>query len=318
MASHLTFQERELLYRMNKTGKSQAEIADVLDRDRSTVWRELSRNTGGRGYRPQQAQRLAEERRKTCRQPRKMSHSKLKQYVTDKLKKKWSPEQITGRIQQDLPRQALCRVSYQTIYNWLETDGATLREHLRRGYRRSVPETRGQLKDCAPIGGRPKSVDAKCRYGDWEGDTVVSPGRRSGIVTMVERKSKYVRVRKTTSLKSVDTLRAACCSLKDLPEALLRTITLDNGKEFAEHKRLTDRLGTDVYFAQPYASWQRGLNENTNGLLRQFFPKGTDFSRISRRQVARAEQLLNERPRKCLGYRTPSEIFNKKCVAIKV
>ncbi len=113
-------------------------------------------------------------------------------------------------------------------------------------------------------------------------------------------------------------MRAACCSLKDLPEGLLRTITLDNGKEFAEHHRLTDNLGTDVYFAQPYASWQRGLNENTNGLLRQFFPKGTDFARISRRQVARAEQLLNERPRKSLGYRTPSEIFDKKCVAIKV
>ncbi len=118
-------------------------------------------------------------------------------------------------------------------------------------------------------------------------------------------------------------MRAAYCSLKDLPEELLRTITLDNGKApsletRAEHQRLTNTLGTDVYFAQPYASWQRGLNENTNGLLRQFFPKGTDFSRISRRQVARAEQLLNERPRKTLGYRTPSEVFNKKCVAIKV
>lgn len=318
MASHLTFQEREVLYRMNKAKKSQTEIADALGRDRSTIWRELRRNTGGRSYRPQQAQRLAEERRQACRQPRKMSHLDLKQYVTEKLKKKWSPEQIAGRIRRDLPRQAACHVSYQTIYNWLETDGAGLREHLRRGHRRRVPETRGQLKDCASIAGRPKSVDAKRHYGDWEGDTVVSPGRRSGIVTLVERKSQYLRVRKTKSLKSVDTMRTACRSLQDLPKELLRTLTLDNGKEFAEHQRLTDRLGLEVYFARPYASWQRGLNENTNGLLRQFFPKGTDFARMGRRQVARAEQLLNERPRKTLGYKTPTEVFAKKCAAIKV
>ena len=172
MASHLTFQEREILYRMNKAAKSQAEIAEVLGRDRSTVWRELNRNTGGRGYRPQQAQRLADERREACRQPTKMSHLELKKYVTGKLKKKWSPEQIAGRLHKDLPRKTDCRVSYQTIYNWLETDAPELREHLRRGTRRSTPETRGQLKDCVSIGGRPKSVDAKRRYGDWEGDTV--------------------------------------------------------------------------------------------------------------------------------------------------
>lgn len=318
MASHLTFQEREILYRMRKAGKPKGEIAEALGRDRSTIYRELERNTGGRGYRPKQAQRLADERRYACRRPTKMSNPELKKYVVAGLKKKWSPEQIAGRIRKDLPRKTHCRLSYQTIYNWLVDDGTELREHLRRGYRRSRPETRGQLKDCVSIQGRPKAVDSKRRYGDWEGDTVVSPGRRSGIVTMVERKSKYLRVRKTTSLKSADTMRAACCGLKDLPEKLLRTMTLDNGKEFAEHERLTQRLGTSVYFADPYASWQRGLNENTNGLLRQFFPKGTDFSRISRHQVARAEQSLNDRPRKILGYRTPDEVFNKKLVAIEV
>ncbi len=318
MASHLTFQEREILYRMKRAKKPFSEIAEALGRDRSTIYRELNRNSGGRGYRPQQAQRLAEERREACRQPTKLSNPELKKYVTNGLKKKWSPEQIAGRVHKDLPRKKQHRVSYQTIYNWLETDAPELRKHLRRGTRRTKPETRGQLKDCVSIAGRPKVVDSKRRYGDWEGDTVVSPGRRSGVTTMVERKSQYLRVRKTTSLKSTDTMRAVNCSLKDLPEELLRTITLDNGKEFAEHHRLTEKLGTDVYFAQPYASYQRGLNENTNGLLRQFFPKGTDFARISRHQVARAEKLLNERPRKSLGYRTPDEIFNKKCAAIKV
>ena len=153
--------------------------------------------------------------------------------------------------------------------------------------------------------------------GDWEGDTVVSPGRRSAVVTMVERKSKYLRVRKTASLKSAKSMSAVCRGMRDLPEGLLRTMTLDNGKEFAQHERLAQKLGLDVYFARPYASWQRGLNENTNGLLRQFFPKGTDFARISYRQVARAERLLNERPRKNLGYKTPCEILARKCGAIE-
>lgn len=318
MASHFTLQERETLYRMKNARKAVGEIAEALGRDRSTIYREVKRNTGGRGYRPKQAQCFAEERREACRRPSKLSHPVIRSYVIEHIKKKWSPEQIAGRLPKDLPRQKQCRVSYQTIYNWLRTDGVEFRKHLRRGTRRSQPETRGQLKDCRTIAGRPQVVNSKRRYGDWEGDTIVSPGRRSGLTTMVERKSQYLRVRKTKSLKTSDTMRAANSSLKDLPDELLRTITLDNGKEFAEHRRLTDRLGADVYFAQPYASYQRGLNENTNGLLRQFFPKGTDFARISRHQVTRAEHLLNDRPRKSLGYRTPSEVFNKKRAAIKV
>jgi IS30 family transposase len=135
---------------------------------------------------------------------------------------------------------------------------------------------------------------------------------------MVERQTQDLRVRKTASLKSAPTMRAACRGLRDLPKSLRRTMTLDDGKEFTEHRRLKERLGLDVYFAQPYASWQRGLNENTNGLLRQFFPKGTDFARISQRQVARVEKLLNERPRKSLDYRTPNEFIRKKLVAIGV
>jgi IS30 family transposase len=311
MAKHLTFIERGILYRMKRAERPISEIAETLGRHRSTIYRELDRNTGQRGYRPRQAQRLADERREACRRPAKLSHPPLEKYVTEKLEKKWSPEQIAGRISQDLPRQQDCRLCDQTIYNWLVDDAPQLREHLRRGYRRTQPETRGQLKDCVSIAGRPQIVNSKRRYGDWEGDTVVSPGRRSGIVTMVERKSQYLRMRKTNSLKSADTMRSACRGLKDLPVSLRRTMTLDNGKEFAEHHRLTDKLGTDVYFADPYASWQRGLNENTNGLLRQFFPKGTDFSRVSHNELARVERLLNERPRKSLGYKTPDEVFGK-------
>lgn len=316
MSNHLTFQEREVLYRLIKAKRTKAEIATALGRDRSTIYRELQRNTGGRGYRPKQAQRKADQRRLRCRRKTKMSNPKLKKYVTAALKKKWSPDEIAGRSRQAFPRQPDCHVSHQTIYTWLASESPELRMHLRRGYRRSQPETRGKLAGCVSIKGRPKAVDSKRRYGDWEGDTVVSPGRRSAVVTMVERKSKYLRVRKTASLKSAKTMSAVCRGMRDLPESLLRTMTLDNGKEFAQHERLADKLGLDVYFARPYASWQRGLNENTNGLLRQFFPKGTDFARISHRQVARAEKLLNERPRKGLGYKTPCEILARKCAAI--
>jgi transposase, IS30 family len=318
MASHFTLRERQILYRLNQEDRSKTEIAAILGRDRSTIYRELKRNTGGRGYRPKQAQQKADQRRLACGGEPKMNDPQLKRYVIRALKKKWSPDQIAGRAVQDFPPAASRPVSRQTIYNWLSEEGRDLRVHLRRGRRRSQPETRGRIPNCVRIGGRPQVVAAKRRYGDWEGDTVVSPGRRSGLVTMVERKTQYLRVRKTASLKSAPTMQAACRGLRDLPQSLRRTMTLDNGKEFTEHPRLNERLGLDVYFAQPYASWQRGLNENTNGLLRQFFPKGTDFARISHRQVARAETLLNERPRKSLRYRTPNEVFHKKLVAIGV
>lgn len=314
MAKHLTLEERGVVYRMRKRGETNAEIARTLGRHRSTIGREVRRNTGGRGYRQQQAQCLAEARRERCRRTKKLAHAALRKYVTKALKHEWSPDEIAGRSKRDHPRDRACQVSHQTIYNWLRDEAPQLRTHLRRGHRRRQPETRGKLTDCVSVKDRPKIVDSKRRYGDWEGDTVVSPGRRSGLVTMVDRKSKYLLVRKTCSLKSADTMQAMCRGMRDLPESLRHTMTLDNGKEFALHKRLTDKLGLNVYFAQPYASWQRGLNENTNGLLRQYFPKGTDFSRISHRAVARVQKLLNDRPRKSLGYKTPAEVLaNKLC-----
>ncbi len=174
------------------------------------------------------------------------------------------------------------------------------------------PEKRGKLTDCVGIQGRPPVINRRCRYGDWEGDTIVGKGRRSALVTMVERKSGYTRIGKASDMKSPTTMRVTRRRMKDLPKSLRRSVTLDNGKEFAEHHKLTDQLGMDVYFAKPYCSWQRGTNENTNGLIRQYFPKGTDFSRISHQAVARVEKLLNERPRRRLDYRTPAEVLAKR------
>jgi IS30 family transposase len=281
-----------------------------MGRDRSTIYRELNRNSGQRGYRPQQAQRLAEERRLASRRPHKLDDPDVHTYVQEKLELSWSPEQVSGRCRRDFPRQPSCWLSRQTIYNWISDRATQWQAWLRRGGR--PPERRGKLTDCVRIDGRPNVINRRRRFGDWEGDTIVGKGRKSALVTLVERKSGYTRVGRADDLTARTTRRVVGRRMKDLPASLRRSVTFDNGKEFAEHRRLAQALGWEVYFALPYRSWQRGTNENTNGLLRQFFPKGTDFSRISHHTVARAEKLLNERPRKRLDYRTPAEVLAKR------
>lgn len=307
MASHLTFEERRFLYQLNRKGVAKVEIAALMERDRSTIYRELQRNTGARGYRPKQAQSLAESRRVSCRRPCKMDHPNVHQYVEDKLTKFWSPDQIAAHGQREFARRPECQLSRQTIYNWINNRARQWLALLRRGGRPA--EKRGRLTDCVRIDGRPDVINRRDRFGDWEGDTIVGKGRRSALVTLVERKSGYARIGRVDDLKAATTARASQRRMKDLPASLRRSVTFDNGKEFADHRRLTRTLGLEVYFALPYKSWQRGTNENTNGLLRQFFPKGTDFTRISHQEVARVEQLLNERPRRRLDYRTPTEVL---------
>jgi transposase, IS30 family len=310
MASHLTFEERGFLYRSRKKGKSNTEIAELMGRHPSTIGRELKRNAGQRGYRPKQAQRLAEERRLASRRPHKMDDAQVHQYVEERLEKLWSPDQIAERAQDDFPRTPARWLSRQTIYDWINQHAPDWHSLLRRGGR--PPEKRGKLTDCVRIDGRPDVINRRRRYGDWEGDTIVGKGRRSALVTLVERKTGYARIGRVDSMKSDMTMRVAKRRMKDLPPSLRRSVTFDNGKEFAEHQKLTRSLGLDVYFTDAYASWQRGTNENTNGLLRQYFPKGTDFTQVSHREVARVEQLINERPRRRLDYRSPAEILAKR------
>jgi transposase, IS30 family len=310
MASHLTFEERGFLYRSKKKGKSKTEIAELMGRHPSTIGRELKRNAGQRGYRPKQAQRLAEERRLASRRPHKMDDAQVHQYVEERLEKLWSPDQIAERVRDDFPRTPARWLSRQTIYDWINRHAPNWHSLLRRGGR--PPEKRGKLTDCVRIDGRPDVINRRRRYGDWEGDTIVGKGRRSALVTLVERKTGYARIGRVDSMKSDMTMRAAKRRMKDLPPSLRRSVTFDNGKEFAEHQKLTRSLGLDVYFTDAYASWQRGTNENTNGLLRQYFPKGTDFTQVSHREVARVEQLINERPRRRLDYRSPAELLAKR------
>ncbi len=312
MAHHFTLEEREILHGLLKKEISKEKIAEIMQRHISTIYREIKRNSGLRGYRPKQAQRKAEQRRLKSRRLCKMADTRIYTYVTEKLEKRWSPDQIAGRARLDFPRYSDRWISRQTIYNWIRSHNPRWRRMLRLCGRRRCRDQRGQLKECVRIEGRPKIIDSRRRFGDWEGDTVVGKGHRSAVVTMVERKSGYAKIGKLKCRHSVPTILSAAQRLSRLPKHLRRSITLDNGKEFSQHKRLTARTGIAVYFAKPYAAWQRGTNENTNGLLRQFFPKGTDFTRISHYEVARVENLLNKRPRRRLGYRTPSGVLAPK------
>ena len=223
--------------------------------------------------------------------------------------KRWSPEQIAGRLLREHRRE----LSHMTIYRWIEADED--REHwqsfLRRGRRRKEPDGRGKLPARAEIAGRPDVVDERSRFGDWEGDTVVSKQRRGGLVTLVERKSGFARVGLVRRLRSRNVSRAIGRLARELPGGLRHTLTLDNGKEFAGHRTISRRTSLAIYFARPYHAWERGRNEHFNGLVRQFFPKGTDFTRIGASEVQHVLNQLNDRPRKRLGYRTPREVLGQ-------
>jgi transposase, IS30 family len=239
-----------------------------------------------------------------------MADPEVHQYVQDGLEDYWSPDQIAGRVRRDFPRAPALWLSRQTIYDWINNQAPHWQKLLRRGGR--PPEKRGKLTDCVRIDGRPDVINKRRRYGDWEGDTIIGHGRHSALLTLVERKSGYTRIGRLDSMKSDTTMHVAKKRMKDLPPSLRRSMTFDNGKEFAEHPKLTNGLELEVYFTDTYASWQRGTNENTNGLLRQYFPKGTDFTQVNHRAVTRVEQALNERPRRRLGYRTPAEILDSR------
>jgi IS30 family transposase len=295
--------------------RPKTEIAERLGVHRSTVYEELKRNTGPAGYRPEEAQQRTDARRWVNRR-RKMDDVQTGSYVRERLEDRWSPDQIAGRSQLDFPRDPRHHVSRQTIYNWVDHERRfgrrRWRDCLRFGKpRRRRPKNDGRLPGAVSIEGRPRVVDLRRRFGDWEGDTIVGRGRRGGLASLVERKSGFTLLRRVDDL-CADTVREALeCKLAPLPQPLRRTATFDNGKEFAEHERLAEAVGMKMYFAKPYSAWQRGTNENTNGLVRQYYPKGTDLAALSHREVTAVEASLNDRPRKRLGYKTPREVLNQ-------
>lgn len=313
---HLRPEEREVISQMHATGASSKAIGAALGRDPSTISRELRRNGVGEFYFAVDAEKLAEQRRCAARaKSRKLNRPENLAYVQERLRQCWSPDQIAGRSRRDFPENPERTFSHQTIYNWLARDDHRRRwiVYLRR-YRRKRRRTKSAGRVDRALAKRPAVVNERSRYGDWEGDTIVGSGRRGGaLVSMVERRSGYLVLLPVPSKHATNVRRAMCGRLQQLPPELRHTMTLDNGSEFAEYELLEGTLDMEVFFTDPHAPWQRGTDENTNGLVRQFFPKGTDFNQISRYKVARVENLLNDRPRKRLHYQTPSEDLTPQC-----
>ena len=313
MASHLTLEEREVIAQMHRAGKMQTQIADRLGRSKSTISRELRRNRSRNGYWAVAAHRKAERRRSERPWIAKMQRPEVRRYVQEHLRQRWSPDQIAGRSHSDFPHDRRRQVSPPTIYAWIRAEqarGKQWQRDLRRlGRKRPEWEKRGRLPTTVSIEGRPAVGGRRTRFGDWGGDTMVGAHRRGGAVTLVERKSGYLLLGKVPNLQAATVRQAVAKRYATTPAALRKTLTLDNGKEFAEHEQLQVEAALKIYFAKPYSAWQRGTNENTNGLVRQFFPKGTDLANIPEHQFTKVQQLLNDRPRKRLGYRTPNEVL---------
>jgi IS30 family transposase len=315
MSRQFTESDRAVLAELLELKIPKGEIARRLRKHRSSVHRELARNSSPIGYIPEEAQSRAEVRRWVNRR-RKMRDPQVRRYVCQRLLRYWSPDQISGRSRREFRRQPGRQISRQTIYDWIHQQPNPQRSEWRACLRFGVRRRKhrhdvGRLPNAVRIDGRPTIVAARRRFGDWEGDTIVGRGHRGGLLSLVERKSGFTLLAHVRDRRAATVRCAAETRLLKLPHSLRRTTTFDNGKEFAEHERLSAATGVAIYFAQPYAAWQRGTNENTNGLVRQYVPKGTDLKATSHREVAAIQSSLNDRPRKRLDYRTPREVLTQ-------
>ncbi len=318
--AHLTlFQRYQISFLKNK-GLSQTEIAKELRVHKSTVSRELKRNTGGRGYLPRQAHRKAVSRRKDKVFPRIPESTWM--LVEKHLKQEWSPEQISGWLSAE---KNIC-VSHESIYQYILADkksGGKLYKHLRCRKKRKkrygkYDRRSNHIEGRTTIDERPKLVDNKERFGDWEVDTIIGKNHKQAIVSVTERKSYLTLIRKVNTRTAENVAEAVIEMLKPLA-GIVYTITSDNGKEFAGHKKIAEELGADFYFAHPYAPWERGINENINGLIRQYVPKNTSFTDVDDAKIKNIMERLNNRPRKTNGYKTPIQVLSKvKTVALRI
>lgn len=317
---HLTVTQRERLAKMYHEGHVLAEMAKALRRNKSTISRELSRNgtPKRRLYTPCRAQVRSEERRSKASQRFRIDNEQIRAYIREKLKLGWSPEIIAGRLRLDHPRLHISHEAiYQYLYDRRTKDRKDLILLLRRAHRnrklkglgRKVRKTK--IPNRISIEARPKAVDSRRFYGHWEGDTMESQKSPPVLNSLTERKSRLLMLTKLERKAAGETKKAIVGRLSGLPPELRKTITLDNGTENTLHEEITSEIGAKCYFARPYASWQRGTNEQTNGMVRWYLPKGTDFRNITEDEIAAVESEINNRPRKCLKYKTPLEVFNR-------
>lgn len=309
--TQLTRGKRYQIRALLKAGFSQSQMAFYLKVHKSTISREIKRNQGHKGYRPVQAHEKAMVRRYAAAKRIKMTPAMI-ELINHYICRDFSPEQVSG----SLDREHALSISHETIYKHIWSDkrsGGTLYKHLRRSNRKhrkryGTKQSRGRIKGRVSIDLRPAVVDAKSRIGDWEIDTITGKNSKGYLVTVVERKSKLTLITRVPDRQSDEMAKAIIKLLRPYKDSVL-TITADNGKEFTRHKKISKSLKADVYFAHPYHAWERGLNENTNGLLRQYFPKKLDFCTIDDKSIQHAMERLNNRPRKTLGYATPNEVF---------
>lgn len=316
MAHHqLRLEEREFIAEKLAAGWPQRQIAQALGRSGSTISDELRRN-GLRGcYSPSIAQALACRRRlEAGRKRRKLGRVEVREFVIRHLRLCWSPEQIAGETKWQFSDNSRRQLSAQTIYTWIAQDDHSLRwrKLLRRTRRPKRRCLRPNSQACVGLAQRPAIINERGRFGDWEGDTILGCRPHGGaLISLVERKSGLVELIPVTNLQSHTVSRAIRQRLAKYPWRQRQSITFDRGSEFTEHAWLAEHLHLEVYFADPRSPWQRGTNENTNGLVRQFFPKGTNFQHVSRRKIEQVQNLLNHRPRKRHAFKTPSDILQQ-------
>jgi IS30 family transposase len=310
---HLSLEERYYLETAKKSGKTLTEIAQDMGRSQSTLSRELTRNTGERGYRHKQAMHLAQERHDLKPKQIKLTET-VKEQIDSLISEDWSPEQIAGRLKLN----GIVSLHHETIYQYVLVDkraGGNLFKHLRhqnKTYRKRYgsPRNRTGIPNRVDIDNRPEIANQRGRVGDWEADTIIGKNHKGAIVTLDERKSK-LRLAAPLQGKKAQLVPEAMIKLFHPFRKFVQTITFDNGKEFTGHELIAERLSCDTYFAKPYHSWERGQNENANGLLRQYFPKSMELIGVENGAVIDAVHKLNDRPRKCLKFKTPYEVFEE-------
>lgn len=318
---HLTVFERDTLSCLLVRGMSLTDISKVMGRHKSTLSREIFLCKLGRsGYRALTAQALLEQRKHFPKRPKKIENNQLlEEYVHTGLRKGWSPEQIANRLKMEYPSDQTMQVSHEAIYSYLyvlprgelkkELLSCLRQERRQRRKRGNTHSKRGQIPNMVSISERPKETEDRTIPGHWEGDLMMGKGKDSALGTLVERTTRTTILVPLRQKGALAVRKAFTKETKKLPAQMKLSLTYDRGREMSEHELFTKETRIQVYFADPYSPWQRGTNENTNGLLRRYFPKGTDFSKLTRKEIKRVQDLLNGRPRKVLDWYTPFEVF---------
>lgn len=326
--NRLAFWEREEISRGCALGISLTDIAATLNRQPSTIGREIDRIGNKQEYRAELAQDKFKERSKVPKKPKKLdTNPELKDFVFKHVRLCWSPEQIAHELKELYPEDKHMRISHESIYTYIyvlprgelkkELIACLRQRRKARGKTKNIYQKSEKITDMLSIDERPKEVEDRIVPGHWEGDLIIGKNQRTALGTLVERTTRFTMLIPLKARDSWEVYKSFAKMVKKIPQELARSLTYDRGTEMRQHKLFTRDTNVKVYFAHPYSPWERGTNENTNGLIRQFFPKKTDFSKVSLKEIKRAQDLLNGRPRKVLGWKKPNEVF-QNLIALEI